>query len=62
MRSGESAETIAKVALYECREQRQTVADALYRTMPNGAVDTVVRLEADIKDLMVSIIVQARSK
>jgi hypothetical protein len=63
MRSGEPAETIAKVALYECRSERQLVRDLLGRTHPPRVVDVAMeQAESEIKDLMISAIVQARAK
>ena len=63
MRSGEPAETIAKVALYECREERRIVAEALFRDHPPIAASSAIeQIERSIRDLMISIIVQARSK
>jgi hypothetical protein len=62
MKSGEPAETIAKVALYECREQRQIVADALHRTSPNIPPTAVLNMEGDIRDYLISLVVQAKSK
>lgn len=63
MRSGEPAETIAKVALYECRDERRTVRELLDRSHPPRVVDGAMEgIEHAIKDLMISAIVQARAK
>lgn len=63
IRSGESAETIAKVALYECRDERRIVRDLLDRSHPPRVVDAAMEtIENQIKDLMISTIVQARAK
>lgn len=62
LRSGEPAETIAKVALYECRDQRQIVAEALYRSDPGQSTSAVLQIESEIRDFLVSLVVQAKAK
>ena len=62
IRSGEPAETLAKVALYECRDQRQLVADALYRSSPGIPATSILNMEGDIRDYLVSLAVQAKSR
>lgn len=64
VRSGESAETIAKVALYECRDDRANVLGALMTAYGTATTAThgVERLEADMRDFLISLVVQAKSK
>lgn len=61
IRSGETAETVAKVALYECRDDRAIVYEALSRADLLRASATIEKLEGDIKDYLVSLIVQGKS-
>lgn len=64
MRSGEPAETVAKVALYECRDEKRIVVEAMTQNNhpPRVILSTIEQIESGIKDLMVSAIVQARSQ
>lgn len=62
LRSGEPAETLAKVALYECRDQRQHVYEALFRADSARAAASILQLETDIRDYLVSLVVQAKAK
>ena len=64
LKSGEPAETIAKVALYECRDQRALAWEGMLRggSPANVVLAAMEKIEADMRDLLVSLIVQAKSK
>jgi hypothetical protein len=64
LKSGEPAETVAKVALYECRDQRALAWEGMLQggSPANVVLAAMEKIEADMRDLLVSLIVQAKSK
>jgi hypothetical protein len=64
LKSGEPAETVAKVALYECRDRRALAWEGMLQggSPTNVVLAAMEKIEADMRDMLVSLIVQAKAK
>lgn len=60
--SGEPAETIAKAAIYECRDKREIAHQAMLSVKMPATDMTLDRLQVEFQDFLVSLVVQAKSK
>ncbi|KRR09563.1 hypothetical protein CQ12_13835 [Bradyrhizobium jicamae] len=62
IRSGEAANIIAQAALYGCRDEKALAYEAVYRANSTRAADMIQSLEHDLQNLVVSLVVEAKSK
>jgi hypothetical protein len=58
LKSGEPAETIAKVALYECRDRRALAWEGMLQggSPANVVLAAIEKIEADMRDMLVSLL------
>jgi hypothetical protein len=61
IRSGEAANIIAQAALYGCRDEKTLAYGAVYRATPMRAAEMMQSLESEIQNLVISLVVEAKS-